>query len=174
MSSKFLKTVILSLSLIAALIPADANAAAGEKTFGVKTGYVSRNTSALAGLFFQYSFSDHFRIAPDAEVVFRHKDRDAFIVDLDCQFPFKFAQDGKTSLYPIAGLNYSSWNRHMTKVEEDQTKDVSSRSGKFGLNLGAGFDLKCSSTLKLSLEARYSLVKSNSSVQISAGIGYIF
>ena len=174
MSIKNLRLAAILLAFISLAIPQNASAQKGEKTFGVKTGFISRNTSALAGLYFQYSFSDHFRLAPDAEVAFRHKDRDAFIFDIDCHFPFSFAQGGKTALYPLAGITYASWNRHQSKEETDADNDVSTRKSSLGMNLGAGFELKASPTLKLALEARYSLVKANSSLQLALSIGYIF
>lgn len=145
----------------------------GEKTFGVRTGYVSRNRSADAGLFFQYTFSEHFRLQPSADIVFRHKNRDAFLVNINAQVPFAMSAPN-FSLYPYAGINYSSWNRHQPNGDDSFSDDVSSRTNRFGVNLGAGFDVKLSSTLKLSLEAGYTFVKSNSSVNILAGIGYVF
>lgn len=175
MTSSRLKTLSLVLAFATLLFPINGFAAKGEKTFGLKTGYVSRNKSALAGLMFQYSFSDHFRLSPQAACIFRSNDRDAFQIDLDAQFPFAFTGN-RAALYPIAGLNYSSWNMHATVTDENDltSKDVSSRSGYLGLNAGCGFEVKATETLKLNLEARYSLVKSNSSVQITVGIGYIF
>ncbi len=169
---KHFKSIILLLLLVT--IPASVFAEKGEKTFGVKTGYISRNESILAGIYFQYTFNEHFRIAPDAEIAFRHKDRDAIMIDLDCHFPFAFTDGGKVSLYPLAGINFSSWNRHLPPAISEIDKDVTTRSRYFGLNCGAGIDLKCSPTLKLSFEARYSLVKANSNAQISLGIGYTF
>lgn len=157
--------------------------ASGQKTFGVKTGYVSRNQSALAGLYFQYQFSRHFRVQPSVQVDFRNNNRDAIVVDVDAQVPFRFADgSGRSALYPIAGLNYSSWNKHTSEpplghnagADKVEDKDVSTRKSNFGLNLGAGFGLMCSSTLKLSLEAKYTFVKSNSGVAVSVGIGYVF
>lgn len=165
--------IILALAALFAM-PLASQTTGNEKSFGIKTGYISRNESMLAGIWFRYSFSEHFRLAPDAQVAFRHNDRDALQIDLDCHVPFRFTDGAKVSLYPIAGINYSSWNRHLTPEQRESDDDVSTRNGYFGLNFGAGTDLRCSETLKLTLDARYSLVKSNSGIQISLGIGYIF
>jgi len=171
---KLIKSVAIAIfALLCLSMPGQAFAR--DNTFGVKTGYVSRNKSALAGIYFQYGFSEHFRLAPSAECVFRRDNRDAFIIDLDAQFPFSVSStSGKSALYPIAGVTYASWNRHLTKEESKRDDDVSTRTGRFGLNLGAGFELKVSPTLKLSLEAKYGLVKANSAFQLSLGIGYVF
>ena len=80
----------------------------------------------------------------------------------------------KAALYPLAGLNYSSWNYSTPKELFDEMDDVSTRTSRFGLNLGAGFELRCSRTLKLGLEAKYTLIKRFSGANVSAMICYIF
>lgn len=174
---------VLFMTLILSFFTPTANAAQkGEKTFGVHTGYVSRNNSADLGLYFQYTFSDHFRLQPSADIIFRHHDREAFTIDLNAQVPIGFDSD-KFSLYPFAGINFSSWNRHQPIFEfvpdEGEGQIIyegnkSTRSNNFGVNLGAGFDLKISSTLKLSIEGGYTFVKRNSGVKVLVGLGYIF
>ena len=79
----------------------------------------------------------------------------------------------RAALYPLIGLNYSWWNSH-NRTEHAPDEDVSTRKRNFGLNAGAGFEFTASPTLKIHIEARYSMVKSNSSAQLTAGIAYIF
>lgn len=176
---KYLRVILVGLLIFAATSNAEAGRK-GEKIFGVHTGYVSRNRSADLGLFFRYAFSDNFRLQPSADMIFRHDDRDAFIVDLNAQYLINIGSEN-FSLYPFAGLNFSSWNRHIKMPEWNNGDDnnyemgeSSTRSNYFGVNFGAGFDLKVTSTLSLSIEAGYTLVKSNSGVRLLAGIGYIF
>lgn len=172
--SKFSRFFILLIAFVACLMTNDAQAAErGQKAFGVHTGYVSRNKSMDAGLFFQYTFSSHFRLEPSADIVFRHDDRDAYMIDLNAQIPFSFS-NSNFDLYPFAGLNFSSWNRHFPDNTSNFNDDVSTRANRFGLNFGAGFDLKVSNSMKLNLQAGYTLVKANSALRILAGIAYIF
>lgn len=174
-----LRNIVVAAIVALSFTPAAFAAQKGEKVFGVRTGYVSRNKSADIGLYFQYTFSNYFRLQPAMDLVFRHKDRDAFTVDLNGQVPLQLGSDVFT-LYPFAGLNFSSWNRHikfdgdLPTLAEDRGRDTSSRSNYFGVNLGAGFDLKLSPTLKILLEAGYTFVKSNSGLRVLAGIGYVF
>lgn len=171
---KISRFLILCIAVVACLTTNDAQAAErGEKSFGVRTGYVSRNKSMDAGLFFQYAFSSHFRLEPSADIVFRHDDRDAFMIDLNAQVPFSFS-NSNFDLYPFAGVNYSSWNRHFPDDMSNFNDDVSTRTNRFGLNFGAGFDLRVSSSLKLNLQAGYTLVKANSALRILVGIAYVF
>ena len=125
----------------------------GEKCVGAKLGYVDKNNSASMGLVFQYSFSRHLRVAPEIGCVFKHKNMDAFTIDFNFHTPFTFTGE-KAALYPLAGLNYSSWNRTMPRELVDEIDDITTRTSRFGLNLGAGFELRCSRTLKLGIGAK--------------------
>ena len=173
--------IILGLLLMCIFIPAANASQKGEKTFGVRTGYISRNNSMDVGLFFQYNFSDHFRLQPAADIIFRHNDRNAFMVDLNAQVPIDLGGDN-FSIYPLAGINFSSWNHHfpadIPMSEEDFLEELvpewSERTNRFGVNIGAGFDLKITSTLKISIEGTYTFVKRDSGVRVLAGIGYVF
>lgn len=165
--------MLAALTLLASWAPAaEAQCVRDQKSFGVDAGYVSRNKSAVAGIQFQYGFSSHFRVAPGARCIFRNNDRDAIQLDLDTHYPFNFTGD-RAALYPIVGLNYSWWNNH-SRPQDAPEEDVSTRKRNFGLNAGAGFEYTASPTLKIHIEARYSMVKSNSSLQLTAGIAYIF
>lgn len=169
-----ISVLFAALTLLISSAPAaKAQCVRGQKSFGVDAGYVSRNKSAVAGIQFQYGFSSHFRVAPGARCIFRNNDRDAIQLDLDTHYPFNFTGD-RAALYPIVGLNYSWWNSHSRPQDAEEQEDVSTRKRNFGLNAGAGFEFTASSTLKIHIEARYSMVKSNSSVQLTAGIAYIF
>ena len=145
----------------------------GEKCVGAKLGYVDKNNSASMGLVFQYSFSRHLRVAPEIGCVFKHKNMDAFTIDFNFHTPFTFTGE-KAALYPLAGLNYSSWNRTMPRELVDEIDDITTRTSRFGLNLGAGFELRCSRTLKLGNEAKYTLIKSYSGASLAAMVCYVF
>ena len=175
LSKTLIRIFITSTMAIAFAYPSQAQIVKGEKSLGPKVGYVSKNKSAIAGLVFQYSFSNHFRISPELSYVFRNNDMDAFSFDINAHVPFGFTGE-KVAFYPLAGLNYSSWSRHYRTqgTECDSSDDVSTRTARFGMNLGAGFDLRCSESLKLSLEAKYVLMKGYSTAVITAGIAYVF
>lgn len=165
---------ILTAAVIAigAAIPAQAQTVKGEKALGPKIGYISENSSAVAGLFFHYSFSEHLRISPEIGCAFRNQDSDAFLVDINMHFPFALSSQGKVNLYPIAGLAFNSWNHHIDAP--DLGDDVTTHTNRFGVNAGAGFDLRCSESLQLNLEAKYTLVKRYSSFIATIGICYVF
>ncbi|MDE6277587.1 MAG: porin family protein [Muribaculaceae bacterium] len=143
----------------------------GTKNFGPKVGFVSRNTSALGGLVFEYSLSRNVRLAPQASIIFRHKNLDGLVVDLDVQFPLPFAGD-RCAFYPLVGIGFTSWNKH--GIAEGTNKDVSTHLNRFGGNAGAGIEMLCTPTFKVFFEAKYAIIKTYPGAQISAGIAYVF
>lgn len=164
------RVMALVIMVSCAYACAEAQGRRGEKSFGVKAGYMSRNVSGLAGLVFQYSFSEHVRIAPQVGVVLRHRDTDALLIDVDMQFPFSL-RGGRAAIYPLVGVAFNSWSKK--GFVEDDT-DVTAHINSLGCNAGAGFEYRCSSSLKLSLEGRYTLLRHNPNAQVAAGIAFVF
>lgn len=167
-----LGAALLIVMALAATPDACAQVERGQKSFGPKVGFVSNNTSVTAGLVFEYAFSRHVRIAPELGIIFRNKDRDALTADLNIQFPIGFG-NGKGAFYPLVGANFTSWSRHYASAEAD-AKDVTSHTNTLGLNGGAGIEFNCTSSLRLSLEARYTLMKHYPTAFVTAGIAYVF
>lgn len=167
------KIAAAALMLLAFALPSAAQFQRGEKNVGAKIGYVSKNESASLGLVFQYSFTSHLRIAPEIGCVFKHQGLDALTLDLNLHSPFAFSSD-RVALYPLAGLNFSSWNYSIPDSNLAEDYDVSTRYSRLGLNLGAGFELRCTRTLKLGVEAKYTLIKRFSGAYVSALIAYTF
>ncbi|MDE7125258.1 MAG: porin family protein, partial [Muribaculaceae bacterium] len=56
----------------------------------------------------------------------------------------------------------------------EKDDDVSSRTQRFSLNMGAGLQYMVTSTLVLSVEAKYALMKHSSTDLFSFSIGYHF
>ena len=168
-----MKKLVLAALAVLTSLGASAQMVRGEKSLGPKLGYVSHNKSAVAGLVFQYALSSKFRLSPEIGCAFRHHNEDALLVDLNLHMPFNIGAGNMVDLYPLAGLAFNSWATHMVAPELDEA-DVTTHSNRFGANLGAGFDLRCSSTLKVNIEAKYTFIKSYSSVVLTAGICYVF
>ncbi len=169
--TKLLRLALILITLYAAALPAAARTTRGETSFGPKVGYVSRNNSATAGLVFQYSLSSVVRIAPELGVIFRHENLDGLAADINVHFPFGFA-GGKASVYPLVGANFTSWGRH--GIDPETHDDVTSHSNQFGINMGAGLELRCTHSLKLSLEGRYTLMRHYPTAFVTAGIAFVF
>lgn len=176
---KAIKRIILAsaVAMLPAVAPtASAIGANGEKTVGVLTGYNTRNESAVAGLFLQYRVKRLVRIAPDVSYVFKHHNTDGLAINLNVHMPLSVIPSGRVNLYPLAGLNYTSWSYHPkgTKPAIIDGDDVTERVSKFGLNVGVGLDIYATDNLKLFIEGKYVGVKNYSSGVITVGIGYRF
>lgn len=165
-----LKRWILGVIIAFCALCASAQVERGEKMLGVRVGYATENRSVDAGITFRYAIVPWVRIAPEIGCVFRNRHKDAFTVDLNFQVPFSFDSD-KVDLYPLVGVAYNSWSTHYNDIDGN---DVSSRLNRIGANLGAGFDIRMSSTLNLGIEAKYTFVKTFTSLYLTASISYVF
>ncbi|MBD5315643.1 MAG: porin family protein [Bacteroides sp.] len=140
-----------------------------EKSFGVRGGYNTRIESPVAGLDFTYSFSRSFRLGANIEYMFRHNGTDAFAINVNAHYTALRA--GKFTIYPLAGLSYTSWQLKSDKVNGS---DSSTRCDYIGVNVGAGADYHITSTLKLNLEGKYDVMKRYSTGVFTLGIAYCF
>lgn len=144
----------------------------GEKSVGLRGGYTTSNHSGVAGLYFQYAFSSKFRLAPDVSYAFRNSGTDAYSINLNAHVPFAFS-DSRFAFYPIAGLNYTSWNIRGNK-DMDENNDSKSRIDRLGFNFGGGLEYYAKPTMKLAFEAKYRALKDYGSGVFTVSIGYIF
>lgn len=142
----------------------------GEKSFGPKIGFNSRNTSALAGLTFECPAGKYVRIAPSIGLVFRHNNLAALTVDADVHFPISLSE--RWRFYPLAGLAFNSWSRN--GINPESHDDVTTHSNGLGGNAGAGIEVRCKGALKLGLEAKYTLIRHYPNASVSARIAYVF
>lgn len=167
-----IRTIVLSMIFVISSVSISADAQTGEKMVGVRAGYNTRNESAVGGIVFQYRFSEHFRLAPEIDYIFRHVGTDAFSFNGNAHFPFAIAHG--LNLYPFAGLNFTSWNTKYSYDDGGNLDDVSTRSGKFGLNVGGGIEYYASTTLKISIEGKFCWVNKYDTGTFTIGIGYLF
>lgn len=171
-----MKALKLLLILIAASVsfPSFVAQAASDdtpsKTLGVLGGYNTRNKSGEAGIFFQYRFSNRFRIAPNITYITRRKGIDALDININAHFPL-LKNSGRFNIYPLAGISYTSWNSH---TDIDSTDDNRERSNKFGINMGGGIEAAVTPTLKLRFEGKWVAAKHACTGDFSIGIGYMF
>lgn len=179
-SGKFLTAAAVAVTTLCGPLTARADRYRGEKTLGVCVGYNTSNKRPLAGAQFSYRFNRLLRLTPSVEYVFRNNGLDALMLDLDMEFVFPLAQ-GRCDIYPLAGLNFSSWNYHPSTPPSlprvgnlPSTDDVSSRVSRFGLNAGAGFGVNITRSLRLSVTAAYTFIEEFHGANITAGIHYRF
>lgn len=153
---------MIMLAVAAIAMPQTAEArGAGEKTLGLMGGYSSYNEGGFMDVYFQYTFAEHFRIAPDLGYSFRNDGKSAFLMDVDMHFPFRVAKG--FALYPLVGLTLNNWNY-----------SHGGTATRFGGNFGGGMELYLTSYLKMTLQAKYSLMNDTSGAFVGLGLGYVF
>lgn len=155
------KIVLGLLSLGAMFLPLTAHAQKGEKSLGLIGGFSTYNNGGYMGIDFQYTLENHIRLAPDMAYSFRNDGKSAFILDVDVHFPFKLAKG--FDIYPLVGFAFNNWNY-----------EGGGSASRAGGNFGGGFDFYLTSTLKLSLQGKYSVMNDTSGGFIGMGIGYLF
>lgn len=144
----------------------------GEKTLGIEVGYCGSNKSASAGVEFSFRFNRWFRLAPEAQYVFRRYGRDALTVNLNTQYPLMLHHD-TMSFFPQAGLTYSSWNYHFDKTD-GTNDDAVTRVSRLGANVGAGYEVNFTTSLRLSVRCGYTFMKDYGCFTCDGKIAYIF
>ncbi|MBD5202441.1 MAG: porin family protein [Bacteroides sp.] len=176
---KFLRNIFIIFALMASVtFTAEAQIEKGQKSLGFHGGYATYNTSALAGVSFQYAFSRHFRLAPSVDYIFDHKDVDGLMFCLDYHGPVALNSARTVYFYHLLGLNYASWHHGRPKFDSVEEmapgEDVSSRDNNFGLDVGAGFEWYVRPTLRLSLEGKFNWIRHANTGLFYLGISYVF
>ncbi|MCM1028952.1 MAG: porin family protein [Pseudoflavonifractor sp.] len=172
----FIQIPLIIIMMIAMSLPAAAegNSVRGQKSMGLYGGYSTRAESGVAGLYFNYRFSQCFRLSPSADYTFRNRGEDAFNINLDAQVPLALDVAGRINFYPLAGVGYSVFNRKEKEMMLRKTTDNSHRTDRFGLNVGAGLEYFVSPTLRLALEGKWRWRTDFSTGIFNITIGYRF
>lgn len=155
-------------------VAAENSGGKGEKSVGLRAGFTSRNTTASAGLYFSYRFSKYFRMAPKMDYAFQNNNTDAFSFNFDAEFPIALSNTGRVNIYPIVGLNYSTFSTHYQIMHDDISDDSSERTNDFGLNFGAGIEYFATPTLRLAFESKCLLIEHNTGAWLTLSLGYRF
>lgn len=159
--NKALMFSLLTASSLMTTAPASAQSVRGEKTLGITGGYASYNHSGYAGVYFQYSFARHVRIATEVDYAIRNDHRSGLAISCDMHFPFRVARG--INVYPLAGLTFNNW-----------TYSGDGSSSRIGGEAGAGFDFYLTQNLKLTFQGKYSFMNDTSGAFAGIGVGYVF
>ena len=159
-SSRLLSIVVLCVAAVSGAAYG-APPVRGEKTLGISGGYATFNNCAYTDIFFQYTFVPHVRLSADVAYVFRNERKSAFEISADMHFPFRIVSG--LQIYPLLGVTFNNWNYQKE-----------GNIYRFGADFGAGFDLYMTDFLKLTLQGKYSWLKSASGAYFGVGIGYVF
>ncbi len=158
--NKLIAVGVLALAGLSG-IGSTASAKGNEMTLGLAGGVATHNSGGYADIYFQYTIAPHVRIAPEVGYIFRNDCLSGFEFSVDMHFPFRLAKG--FNIYPLTGLTLNNWN-------VDHGGDYT----RVGADFGAGFDIYLTSTFKLSLQGKYSLMDDCSGGFFNIGFGYVF
>lgn len=155
------RLVAAAATALLAFSPVCSYAQKGEKMIGIGGGYVDYNNGGYAKIYFQYAFSNHFRIAPEVGAIFRNNGKSGFEASLDAQFPMRISPGFK--FYPLVGVTMNHWKL-----------PSSSDLTKVGADGGVGLDFYMTPSFKINFQAKYSVMKRTDGWFIDLGVGYVF
>ncbi len=158
--NRFTRTLALAALGVSAMTLTP-TASARDMALGLWGGYASHNDGAYVLASFQIDMARHVRLSPEVGYAFRNDGKSALLINADVQFPFRVARG--LNLYPLAGLTFNSWSYSHADT-----------SNKVGADLGGGLEVLLTDNLKLSLQAKYSLMPDTSGAFVGAGIHFVF
>ncbi len=155
-----MKKIILAaaICLMAAL---GAQAKSSNLAFGIGFNYGTKFDQAGIGAKLQAGITRNFRIEPEFIYFFKNKGVETF--DINCNFHYVVRLAPKVDFYPLAGLSYSNWS-----------DDFDHSENRFGVNLGAGLEVRLASNVGFFLEERGQLVSDFSQSVTSLGLKFRF
>ncbi|WP_117880026.1 outer membrane protein [Aureibaculum luteum] len=169
---KIIKKLVLTIALIGGISSMNAQVSAG--------GGVAYNEGIDApGLFAKVEFEimENIAISPSvsyfsgsqAKIVGNSYKNNLFAVDVNGHYKIEVMMD-ELDVYPLAGLNYSSYKNGIETLNEGYGQNS---GNALGLNIGGGGRWKFADQLSVFAELKYT-VSSLSQVVLGAGVLYEF
>lgn len=137
-------------------------------SLGVSTGYLFDSENVQGGIFMHLPIAKNWRVGASIDYAFSNHNRSNLEISGDIHYLVPFA--GRFSFYPLGGIAFQSWRGNAFQSD----KSLSNTINKFGINLGAGFEMNLSRNLDLHIEGKYIFIDRFHQANISIGLGYKF
>ncbi|MDO4159270.1 MAG: porin family protein [Prevotellaceae bacterium] len=155
----------------------------GDIAAGVNVSYGSEIKSVGIGVEGQYNITDKIRTELGFDY-FLEKDG-LKMWDLNLNFHYLIPLSESFKIYPLVGVSYTNWTLDYGFELDDEwadymedlgydSDDTSDSEGKFGVNVGCGFQYDLSSKLVLNAEAKYQIISDFDQFVVSVGLAYKF
>lgn len=158
---------------LCAMLCEGAFAQAGVKTVGLNVSYGTEIENIGVGVKGQYYITD--AICTEASFDYFLKKDGLSMWDVNFNAHYLFPIGDKMKIYPLAGLSYTNWKYSLDErevlVDDDDTSDS---VGKFGVNLGGGFQYDLTESMIFNAEVKYQLINTFDQVVFSVGLAYKF
>ena len=165
----------LMIIALCAMFCVGAFAQAGEKAVGLNVSYGTEIKNIGVGIKGQYFITDAIRTEASFDYFLKKDGLSMWDVNLNAHYLFPIGD--KMKIYPLAGLSYTNWKYSLdldgweVLVDDDDTSDS---VGKFGVNLGGGFQYDLTESMIFNAEVKYQLINTFDQVVFSVGLAYKF
>ncbi|MDY5320754.1 MAG: outer membrane beta-barrel protein [Prevotella sp.] len=170
----------LFLAMCIALVSLNASAQKGEQNIGAHVLYGTDVKNIGLGAKYQYNVTDAIRLEAVGDYYLK---KDGFsMFDINLNGHYLFPVSDKVTLYPLVGINYTSWKQDdvfglgdngSDDYYEYESADNPSMSGSsIGLNIGGGVQYKLTNHIRIGAELKYQTITGYNSAII--GIGATF
>lgn len=167
------------LTLCIALVSMCAFAQEGQKAVGFNLSYGTEISNIGIGVKGQYNFTEAIRGEASFDYFLKKDGLSMWDFNVNAHYLFPVANGFK--VYPLAGLCYTHWSfdggDFYDGLEEyvgDVDDEVSSNTGKLGVNLGGGVQYDLTSNLVLNFELKYQLISDYNQAVFGVGLAYKF
>lgn len=176
-----MKKLFVLMSFIA-LGMGTAFAQKGEKSVGINFGYGTEINNLGIGAKFQYGITDAIRTEASFDYFLKKDFVSMWDINLNVHYLFPITD--KFKIYPLVGLTYTNWKLDGFDIsygfddkEQSEWDEVSvggSKTGKFGVNLGAGIEYPILDKLNINFEVKYQLISDFNQAVFAVGAAYKF
>lgn len=155
---------LLTLAMVAGVATANAQENAGGVYFNWAIGSNSLNCTGI-GVKYDHLMSENFRIEPSFTYYFHNDDYNLYEASVNAHYLFHL-DDMQSHFYPIFGLTTVFGKYKFTDINGNGD---SNSFGRFGCNIGAGYQYDVTDDFALTAEAKYKLVYDYAQFNLSIG-----
>ena len=162
-----MKKIILSLGM--ALTCIIASAQQGDMSIGANLTYGFDANQLGLGPKFQYRLDEQWRGEASFNYFFEKNYTTAWDVNANVHYLFPLEYD--LTIYPLVGLTYYHWSTDIDSHALGLLHDnLSTSSGKLGLNLGCGLEYPITHDFRATAELKYQYVNKADQLVLSVGL----
>lgn len=164
----------LFLAMCIALVSLNASAQKGEQNIGAHVLYGTDAKNIGFGAKYQYNVTDAIRLEAVGDYYLKKEGFSMFDINLNAHYLFPISD--KVTLYPLVGINYTSWKQDdfidLGDYESDGESNGDISGSSIGLNIGGGVQYKLTNHIRIGAELKYQTITGYNSAII--GIGATF
>ena len=166
------------MTLCVALITLGASAQKGEQNVGAHVLYGTDASNIGLGVKYQNNITDAIRLEAVGDYYLKTDGFSMFDVNVNGHYLFPLSD--KVTVYPLVGINYTSWKQKLFDSDNSQEAEVwqamggslEAKDSSIGLNIGGGVQYKLTDKIRIGAELKYQTISGASTAVIGAGVTY--